>query len=194
MINYKGVSPCDSNNKWAFLCCPCLCLWGTPDPRAPFKNNIKANKGQWKYELQTASDSGMQDARCKRPESAGKIGKCGKTKKSDENLGDSWVVVVFFFVFVFFLFLLLLSLLGRRSPSLAWSMDQLVSSPSLVSGSVSSAVFIWGLSGWQATPRLTFDSRHCPGNLRGWSQGATFSWRWQRAIYSGWIINIIFIS
>lgn len=121
MINYKGVSPCDSNNKWAFLCCPCLCLWlcrwGTPDPRAPFKNNIKANKGQWKYELQTASDLGMQDARCKRPESVGKIGKCGKTEKSDENLGDSWVVVVVL------LFLLLLSLLGRRSPSLAWSMD-----------------------------------------------------------------------
>lgn len=36
---------------------------------------------------------------------------------------------------------------------------------------VSIFISIWRVSGWQATPRLTFDSRHWPGNLRGRAKG-----------------------
>lgn len=73
-----------------------------------FKNNIKANKGQWKYELQTAA-IWAGTTRSREKSGSGEW----KTQDSDENLGDSWAVEQLLLLFRL-LFLLLLPL-GRPS-------------------------------------------------------------------------------
>lgn len=162
MINYKGVSPCDSNNKWAFLCCL------NPSPFSPRKPLLKITSKQTKA---------SENMNCKLQAILGMHrlrGKLGKWRVENRKLRwKSWRQLKSWTVVVVGTAVVCVIIAFGEILSLAWA--------NLFQPPLGISVSIWRLSGWQATPRLTFDSRHCPGNLRGEeSRCSDFLWRWQR--------------